>query len=175
MEAYGWQPVSDLVLEYGTLNPAEVFAFDKTPQNPNAPYAVAKVAVERYLEYAGRSYGLPWCAMRTTNCYGRWDNTFFVTESIISQMVSKDEINLGYSEPYRNFIHIDDLSYLYKRLIDAPYAAKQLGCFTIGPNNPIKMCDYAELIAPKNKFHWKDKLEYKTTQTWRGLLSFIYV
>lgn len=156
METYGWQPVSDLVLKYGSLNPAEVFAFNEdTPQNPNAPYAVAKIAVEKYLEYAGRSYGIPWCAMRTTNAYGRWDNNFFVTESIISQMATKDSINLGYAEPYRNFIHIDDLSYLYKRLIDNPYAARALGCFTIGPNNPIQIRDYAELIAKKMNFTGK--------------------
>ena len=153
METYGWQPVSDLVRDKEYIYPPEAFAFNEnTPQNPNAPYAVAKVAVERYLEYAQRAYGLPWCAMRTTNCYGRWDNTFFVTESIISQMAVNDEVNLGYAEPYRNFIHIEDLIYLYTRLIDNPFAARSLGCFTIGPNNPIKMRDYAELIAEKMDF-----------------------
>ena len=72
------------------------------------------------------AYGFPWCAMRTTNCYGRWDNAFFVTESIISQMVTGGEVNLGYAEPYRNFIHIDDLINLYTRIINNPHAAKAL-------------------------------------------------
>jgi UDP-glucose 4-epimerase len=153
METYGWQPVSDLVRDNEYIHPPEAFAFNEdTPQNPNAPYAVAKVAVERYLEYATRAYGFPWCAMRTTNCYGRWDNAFFVTESIISQMASSDVVNLGYAEPYRNFIHIEDLINLYTRLANNPHAAKALGCFTIGPNNPIKMKDYADLIAQKMNF-----------------------
>jgi nucleoside-diphosphate-sugar epimerase len=153
METYGWQPVSDLVRDNDYIKPAEAFAFNEdTPLNPNAPYAVAKVAVEKYLEYATRAYGLPWCAIRTTNCYGRWDNAFFVTESIISQMARKDECNLGYSEPYRNFIFIDDLIYLYTRLINNPHAASALKAFTCGPNNPIKMRDYAELIAKKMDF-----------------------
>ena len=58
-------------------------------------------------------------------------------------MASKNEVNLGYAEPYRNFIHIDDLINLYTRIINNPHAAKALGCFTIGPNNPIKTRDYA--------------------------------
>ena len=161
METYGWQPVSDLVRDNEYIHPPEAWAFDETtPQNANAPYAVAKIAVEKYLEYAARAYGLPWCAMRTTNCYGRWDNTFFVTESIISQMASSDTVNLGYAEPYRNFIHIGDLINLYLELINNVDAAKTLGGFTIGPNNPIKMRDYAELIA--KKMDWTGKINWDT-------------
>ena len=69
METYGWQPISDLVKRQGTLAEAPVFD-ETTPQNPNAPYAVAKVGCEKYLEYAGRAYGIPWVALRQTNCYG---------------------------------------------------------------------------------------------------------
>ena len=58
-----------------------------TPPNPNAPYAVAKYGCEKYLEYAHRSYGLPFTAIRQTNAYGRKDNNFFVTEQIIYQML----------------------------------------------------------------------------------------
>ena len=161
METYGWQPVSDLVRDNEYIYPPEAWAFDETtPQNANAPYAVAKIAVEKYLEYAARAYGLPWCAMRTTNCYGRWDNTFFVTESIISQMASSDTVNLGYAEPYRNFIFIGDLINLYIELINNVDAAKTLGGFTIGPNNPIKMRDYAELIA--KKMDWTGTINWDT-------------
>ena len=161
METYGWQPVSDLVRDNEYIHPPQAWAFDETtPQNANAPYAVAKIAVEKYLEYAARAYGLPWCAMRTTNCYGRWDNAFFVTESIISQMAQGDVVNLGYAEPYRNFIHIGDLINLYLELINNIDAAKTLGGFTIGPNNPIKMRDYAELIA--KKMDWTGTINWDT-------------
>ena len=108
MEVYGWQPISDLI-RAGQEN--YVIAFDEDTQpNPNAPYAVAKYACEKYLEYAHRSYGLPFTAIRQTNAYGRKDNDFFVTEQIINQMINNHEkIQLGYAEPYRNFIYIDDL------------------------------------------------------------------
>ena len=105
MEVYGWQPISDEVEKTGTY--VNSVAFDENTQpNPNAPYAVAKYACEKYLEYAERAYGLRWTSMRQTNCYGRKDNDFFVTEQIISQMIKGDVCNLGYAEPYRNFIYI---------------------------------------------------------------------
>ena len=95
METYGWQPVSDQVKLHGKLeNPKEYVFNEKTPLNPNAPYSVAKVGVEKYLEYANRCYGLPYISLRQTNTYGRTKSNFFVTESIISQMVRSNVVNL---------------------------------------------------------------------------------
>ena len=161
METYGWQEVSDLVQNGEALHWAQDYAFDEdTPQNANAPYAVAKVAVEKYLEYAARSYGLPWAAIRQTNCYGRWDNTFFVMESIISQMLKSDEINLGYAKPYRNFIFIEDLLDLYEAMIDNYEKAAEGRVFCCGPNNPIRISDLADKIAKKLK--WSGKINWDT-------------
>jgi nucleoside-diphosphate-sugar epimerase len=108
MEVYGWQPISDQIKNGVLFTPV---AFDEhTQPNPNAPYAVAKYACEKYLEYAHRSLGLPFTAIRQTNSYGRQDNNYFVTEQIITQMLTNPaEVNLGYEDPYRNFIHISDL------------------------------------------------------------------
>ncbi len=161
METYGWQEVSDLVEKGNSLHWAQDYAFDEdTPQNANAPYAVAKVAVEKYLEYAARSYDLPWAAIRQTNCYGRWDNTFFVMESIISQMIKSDEINLGYGKPYRNFIFIDDLLDFYEVLIDNYEKAAEGKVFCCGPNNPIKITDLTDIIA--KKLNWTGKINWNT-------------
>lgn len=161
METYGWQEVSDLVEKGQCLHWAQDYAFDEeTPQNANAPYAVAKVAVEKYLEYAARSYDLPWAAIRQTNCYGRWDNTFFVMESIISQMIKSDVINLGYGKPYRNFIFIDDLLDFYEVLIDNYEKAAEGKVFCCGPNNPIRITDLAARIA--KKLNWSGTINWNT-------------
>jgi len=70
MEVYGWQPISDEIRLHG--EPLDIVVFDENTQpNPNAPYAVAKYGCEKYLEYASRSYGFPFTALRQTNCYGR--------------------------------------------------------------------------------------------------------
>ena len=160
MEVYGWQPISDEVKLYNV--PKKFIAFDEnTPVNPNAPYAVAKHACEKYFEYASRAYGIKFIAFRQTNSYGRSNNDFFVTESIISQMLKKEKndwkVKLGYSQPYRNFLYKDDLTNAW---ISAILNRTKLynNIFTIGPDNPIKIQDYADLI-------WK-KLDYKGVILW---------
>jgi dTDP-glucose 4,6-dehydratase len=161
MEVYGWQPISDQVKLHG--HPQEHQVFDQhTVPNPNAPYAVAKFGVEKYLEYAHRTFDLPFTALRQTNSYGRHDNDFFVTEQIITQMLINPEyINLGYSEPYRNFIYIDDLLQAWMTVIENPDRCNQGRIYTVGPNNAIKIQDYAHKIADilswQGQINWNSK------------------
>ena len=158
MEVYGWQPISDLIKEGRNKG---IIAFnEQTPPNPNAPYAVAKYGCEKYLEYANRSYGLPFTAIRQTNAYGRKDNDFFVTEQIITQMIKNpDEINLGYGTPYRNFIYIDDLLDAWIEVINNPdKVAGEIFC--LGPDNAIRIEDYVNLIA--KKLDWNGKVNWDT-------------
>jgi nucleoside-diphosphate-sugar epimerase len=164
MEVYGWQPISDEVEHTGTYK--ESVAFDEnTVPHPNAPYAVAKLGCEKYLEYAERAYGLRWTAMRQTNCYGRKDNDFFVTEQIISQMLKGDVCNLGYSEPYRNFIYIDDLLDAWMTLItNADKCSGEI--FTIGPDEPRKIRDCANYIA--EQLNWKGTVNWNTKDPRHG-------
>jgi nucleoside-diphosphate-sugar epimerase len=160
MEVYGWQPISDVIRE-DNEDPNNIPAFtEETPPNPNAPYAVAKYGCEKYLEYAHRSYGLPFTAIRQTNAYGRRDNNFFVTEQIIYQMLTNPtEINLGYGEPYRNFIWIDDMLDAWQAIIENPEKVQgEILC--IGPNNPIKIKDYVQMIA--DKLGWQGSVYWNT-------------
>ena len=156
MEVYGWQPISDEVMLTGEYK--QSVAFDEhTVPNPNAPYAVAKYACEKYLEYAGRAYGLEWASFRQTNCYGRKDNDYFVTEQIITQMLKGDTCNLGYRTPYRNFIYINDLLDAWMSVIQNKDACKG-NFFTIGPDEPRMIEDCAKYIA--------DKLDWNGTVNW---------
>lgn len=160
MEVYGWQPISDVIRE-DEEDPNNIPAFtEETLPNPNAPYAVAKYGCEKYLEYAHRSYGLPFTAIRQTNAYGRRDNNFFVTEQIIYQMLTNPtEINLGYGEPYRNFIWIDDMLDAWQAVIENPEKVQgEILC--IGPNNPIKIKDYVQMIA--DKLGWQGQVYWNT-------------
>jgi len=157
MEVYGWQPISDQICNGEVFVPV---AFDEhTQPNPNAPYAVAKYACEKYLEYANRSLGLPFTAIRQTNSYGRQDNNYFVTEQIITQMLTNPaEVNLGYSEPYRNFIHISDLLGAWQQVIHNYDQVNKGMIFTIGPDNPIRIRDYADMIA--QKLNWQGNINW---------------
>ena len=154
MEVYGWQPISDLIRDE---KPFTLDVFDEQRQpNPNAPYAVAKYGCEKYLEYASRSYGMPYTIFRQTNSYGRTDNDFFVVEQIITQMLkNKDEIHLGYDKPYRNFLYITDLLDAYEAVLSNTDKVKN-NIFCLGPNNALSISDLANLIA--SKLNWNGKI-----------------
>jgi nucleoside-diphosphate-sugar epimerase len=160
MEVFGWQPVSDLVRDGNTPDVIPTFCPDNTIPYPNAPYAVAKLGCEKYIEYAHRSCGLQYVIVRQTNAYGRQDNDFFVTEQIISQMLdSKTECNLGYQEPYRNFIFITDLLDAWETMINK-FDQIANNIFTIGPNNAISIDAYFKLIA--KKLSWNGLVNWDT-------------
>lgn len=167
MEVYGWTPASDMIRD--RVDEANVtesitsgrLVFDETtPVHPNAPYAVAKYACEKYIEYANRSLGLPYTIIRQTNAYGRKDNNYFVTEQIIYQMLTNSEVcNLGYGEPFRNFIYIDDLVDAWVTVIDQPDQVRN-ELFCLGPNNAIRISDYAQMIA--DKLGWQGEIVWNT-------------
>lgn len=158
MEVYGWQPISDEVKNNNVPGILPVFDQDTIP-NPNAPYAVAKYACEKYIEYAHRSQGLEYIIVRQTNAYGRSDNNFFVTEQIITQMLTGDICRLGYKDPFRNFLFIDDLINAWEVMATQfDLCANQI--FTLGPNNALRIEDYANMIA--QKLNWAGRIEWNT-------------
>jgi nucleoside-diphosphate-sugar epimerase len=161
MEVYGWQPISDKIKNKEVITSFPILD-DETP-NPNAPYAVAKYGCEKYLEYAHRAYGLDYVIIRQTNAYGRKDNNYFVTEQIISQMLTNPTIcNLGYKDPYRNFIFIEDLLDIWQLSIENFDKIKN-DFYTVGPNMPIRIEDHAHTIMKKLKWNgviqWDTKLD----------------
>jgi UDP-glucose 4-epimerase len=159
MEVYGWQPVSDQIQQNNI--PTVIPTFNETTQpNPNAPYAVAKYACEKYLEYAQRAYNLDYIIIRQTNAYGRKDNDFFVTEQIITQMLTNPvECNLGYGTPYRNFIYIDDLLAAWISVIDHKDRCVN-NIFTIGPDYPVQITQHAKNIA--QLLNWNGVINWNT-------------
>lgn len=159
MEVYGWQPISDKI-KLGQQFQSVTFDEHTTP-NPNAPYAVAKLAVEKYLEYMHRSRGFPFAALRQTNTYGRKDNDFFVTEQIVSQMLTNpDHISLGYQHPFRNFLFVDDLVDAWVNLVRHVTQVNDGHIFTIGPDRPIQISAWAEFIA--KKLDWQGEIKWNT-------------
>ena len=92
--------------EYG--NQPEFPIKETAEFHPNSPYAVSKVASNEYLNYLYDAYEFPVTIMRPFNTYGRRDNTHFVVERAISQMLTKQTVNLGDPTPTRDFLYVTD-------------------------------------------------------------------
>jgi UDP-glucose 4-epimerase len=144
---------------YGNAFPfTGVRAFtEDTLQYPMAPYAVAKLACERYLAYMGYAYDFPHIILRQTNTYGRRDNSFFIVERIVSQMLAGNTCDLGVAWPGRNFIWIDDLVELYRVLLDKLPVGET---FVTGPDNAVTIEALADTIA--EKLDWRGSVNWGT-------------
>lgn len=75
---------------------------------PGSPYAVSKVAMDKYLRYMYEAFNFPVTVLRPFNTYGRRSNTHFVVERILSQMLTSDKIQLGNPKPIRDFLYRSD-------------------------------------------------------------------
>ena len=123
---------------------------EETPQNPNSPYAVSKLACEKYLLYMRDAYDFPVTILRNFNTYGRKDNTHFVVERIIVQMLQGGAVKLGDPTPVRDFEYVEDHVSSYLTCLDNPKAIGEVFNFCTGRGVSIKQL--AELIAELTDF-----------------------
>ncbi len=82
------------------------------PLNPQTPYAISKVAIERYLNYFYRGYGLDYLTIRYSNPYGERQNPYG-TQGVIPiflNIIKKGEgpVIYGDGNSVRDYIYIND-------------------------------------------------------------------
>jgi GDP-4-dehydro-6-deoxy-D-mannose reductase len=70
-----------------------------------------------------------------------------------------NEINLGYGDPYRNFLWIDDLIDLYEVILDNTQKAKG-EIFCVGPDNAVTIKELVDIIA--RKLNWQGTVNWNT-------------
>ena len=81
---------------------------EDTPQSPNSPYSVSKLAAEKYLLYMCQACKFPVTVLRAFNTYGRRDSSDYLVERMIVQMLRGDVVRLGDPTPARDLLYIDD-------------------------------------------------------------------
>lgn len=155
---------------YGSIDKREPFV-EIEEVRPACPYAVAKVAAEKYLQYLWYAYKFPAVIFRQTNCYGRRENDYFVVEAIITQMLRGNAINLGDPRPWRNFLYIDDLVELYLQAMCSSESSLLGQVFNTGPANALSIRDLAENISGQLK--WKGKINWNTRSIRAGEIFYL--
>lgn len=81
---------------------------EKSPLNPQSIYATSKVAADFLTRNFHSAYGVPAVVTRMFNNYGPRQNPRFITGTIITQALSKEEIELGSLSPKRDFCFVED-------------------------------------------------------------------
>jgi len=96
---------------------------EDTPQAPNSPYSVSKHAAEKYVLYMWDAYKFPVTVLRPFNTYGRRDNTHFLVERMLVQMLQGGDVRLGDPTPERDLLFIDDHVNAYLACLVKPEAS----------------------------------------------------
>lgn len=140
--------------EYG--NQENVPVKETAELRPNSPYAVSKVAADKYLQFMRDAYGFPVTILRNFNTYGRKNNTHFIVERIIAQMLQGETVRLGDPTPVRDFIYIDDHVNSYLMCLDNEKTKGEVLNFCSGQGVLIKqLVDLvSELADFKGELVW---------------------
>ena len=116
--------------EYGTQ---DEFPIKETAVlKANSPYSASKIAADQYLCYLRDAYDFPITVMRCFNTFGRKQDTNFVIEHIITQLLKSPVIHLGDTQAQRDFMYVEDHVQAYLTCLENPRAVGETFNFCTG-------------------------------------------
>ena len=125
---------------------------EDTPQSPNSPYSVSKLAAEKYLLYMLKACRFPVTVLRAFNTYGRRDSSDYLVERMIVQMLRGDVVSLGDPTPARDLLYIDDHVDAYIACLSNPQAS--IGeVFNFCTGEKLTVRSLAEKLRDMTGFH----------------------
>src|SRR5438552_8362045 len=99
----------EAVADHHTFDDAgSLVLHERSPINPKSIYATAKVAADFLTMNYHDAYGIPGVVTRMFNNYGPRQNPRYVTGTIITQALERDQVELGALEPLRDFCFCTD-------------------------------------------------------------------
>ena len=135
---------------------------ERSPLNPKSIYATAKVAADFLTMNYHDAFGVPGVVTRMFNNYGPRQNPRYVTGTIITQALTRPQVELGALEPLRDFCFCSDgvRGHLTVAAQGIPGDV-----YVYGQGENISMADWSQLIlrlGRENGF-WPDDREIVTT------------
>jgi len=109
--------------QYGIVSEQDLPISEERPQNPENPYAVARVAQEQLARIYAKGYDLDICCTRSFNHCGPGQSDRFVVSSIVKQFakviqgIQKPVITIGNGAIIRDFVDVHDVVEAYNLLL----------------------------------------------------------
>ena len=135
---------------------------ERSPINPKSIYATAKVAADFLTMNYHDAFGVPGVVTRMFNNYGPRQNPRYVTGTIITQALTRPQIELGALEPLRDFCFCTDG--VRGHLTVAAHGVPG-DVYVYGQGKNISMARLVELIlrVGRENGYWPDDREIVTT------------
>lgn len=155
---------------YGDQEISKPFPED-TKQNANSPYAKSKIEAEEVLKEAGLEKGFPHLIFRFTTTYGRDNETGYIIEYTITEMLKNKTIHVGTPDSVRDFMYIDDHVNSYLKGIEfEPETREEIKSemekdpnsfvFNIGPGRENKIIDVVNKLKEITGFRGKIEIGF---------------
>jgi dTDP-glucose 4,6-dehydratase len=123
---------------------------ERSPINPKSIYATAKVAADFFTMNYHDAYGVPGVVTRMFNNYGPRQNPRYVTGTIITQALTRPEVELGALEPLRDFCFTTDG---VRGHLTVAAAGIPGDLYVYGQGENISMADWCDLILTTGAEH----------------------
>lgn len=154
------QPLTEEALLTGPLEPT------------NEPYAVAKIAAIKMCQYYNEQYKTNFFSVMPTNLYGPGDNFDLNTSHVLPALIrkfhdakirGKKTVTIwGTGNPYREFLHVDDLASAVIFLMQNHIDKKETPFVNIGTGKDISIKELGLLI--KQIVGFEGKIVFDTTK-----------
>jgi dTDP-glucose 4,6-dehydratase len=127
---------------YGTAQSVPID--EDHPLRPQSPYAASKVGADQLALSFQRSFDTPVVVARPFNTYGPRQSARAVIPTIVSQVLSREVIELGAVEPTRDFLYVEDTVRGLLRCGEADGVVGQV--VNLGTGTEISIGDAAERV-----------------------------
>jgi dTDP-glucose 4,6-dehydratase len=114
------------------------------PLHPQSPYAATKVGADQLALSYARAFELPVVLARPFNTFGPRQSARAVIPTIISQSLSRDHIELGATDPTRDFVFAEDTARGIARCAEVDSAVGEV--FNLGTGRETSIGEVVELV-----------------------------
>lgn len=117
---------------------------EKTRELPNSPYAITKLASNRFCDFFTSLFKIPIITIRPTYIYGPAQASTKFIPYIIQKCLKNEQIDMTYGKQKRNFIFVDD--FIKATLLVAQKENRLNQIYNIGDENSISLRDLVKLV-----------------------------
>ncbi|MDO9347785.1 MAG: GDP-mannose 4,6-dehydratase [Anaerolineales bacterium] len=118
---------------------------EKHPLQGQSPYSASKIGADKIAESFFRAYNLPVVTLRPFNTYGPRQSARAVIPTIITQVLTRDEVRLGSLDPIRDFTFVADTveGFLKVATADDNVLGEEIN---LGTGKTIRVGDLVQII-----------------------------
>lgn len=114
------------------------------PLQAQSPYAASKVGADKLAESYFRSFDVPVAILRPFNTFGPRQSARAVIPTIVSQALSRNQIELGSVEPVRDLTYVEDTVRGFIAIAEAPNVNGEV--INLGTGRGVTIGSIAETV-----------------------------